>query len=86
MCVVSIKVPIRKKSGNLSNDPRTTAITFLSLKTPENSGIYIYCESGRERGSEIEREVTKVIRQLPIFPCGYFFFLLLSISFDQSSV
>ena len=23
MCVLSIKVPIRKKSGNLSNDPRT---------------------------------------------------------------
>ena len=22
MCVLSIKVPIRKKSGNLSNDPR----------------------------------------------------------------
>ena len=26
MCVLSIKVPIRKKSGNLFNDPR---ITFL---------------------------------------------------------
>ena len=23
MCVLSIKVPIRKKSGNLFNDPRT---------------------------------------------------------------
>ena len=26
MCVLSIKVPIRKKSGNLFNDPRTLAI------------------------------------------------------------
>ena len=24
MCVLSIKVPIRKKSGNLFNDPRTS--------------------------------------------------------------
>ena len=24
MCVLSIKVPIRKKSGNLFNDPRST--------------------------------------------------------------
>ena len=23
MCVLSIKLPVRKKSGNLSNDPRT---------------------------------------------------------------
>ena len=26
MCVLSIKVPIRKKSGNLFNDPRTCHI------------------------------------------------------------
>ena len=32
MCVLSIKVPIRKKSGNLFNDPRISA---MSLK--ENS-------------------------------------------------
>ena len=28
MCVLSIKVPIRKKSGNLFNDPRTTVKWF----------------------------------------------------------
>ena len=28
MCVISIKVPIRKKSGNLFNDPRTK-LNFL---------------------------------------------------------
>ena len=30
MCVLSIKVPIRKKSGNLFNDPRTNP-SILSL-------------------------------------------------------
>ena len=29
MCVLSVKVPIRKKSGNLFNDPRT----FISLSS-----------------------------------------------------
>ena len=29
MCVQSIKVPIRKKSGNLFNDPRIYDYTFL---------------------------------------------------------
>ena len=28
MCVLSIKVPIRKKSGNLFNDPRTKFYLF----------------------------------------------------------
>ena len=36
MSVLSIKVPIRKKSGNLFNDPR----------------IYIYTEREREGGKE----------------------------------
>ena len=31
MCVLSIKVPIRKKSGNLLNDPR---ICFLVVLMP----------------------------------------------------
>ena len=35
MCVQSIKVPIRKKSGNLFNDPRIY-------------NIYIYIERERE--------------------------------------
>ena len=29
MCVLSIKVPIRKKSGNLFNDPRICSITDI---------------------------------------------------------
>ena len=29
MCVLSIKVPIRKKSGNLSNDPRIYVMYFM---------------------------------------------------------
>ena len=29
MCILSIKVPIRKKSGNLFNDPRTLKLTKL---------------------------------------------------------
>ena len=33
MCVLSIKVPIRKTSGNLFNDPRTSVIYFLSRPT-----------------------------------------------------
>ena len=33
MCVLSIKVPIRKKSGNLFNDPRIYIYIY----------IYIYC-------------------------------------------
>ena len=40
MYVLSIKVSIRKKSGNLFNDPR----------------IYIYIEREREREGERERE------------------------------
>ena len=31
MCVLSIKVPIRKKSGKLFNDPRTRNYNFLSI-------------------------------------------------------
>ncbi len=31
MCVLSIKVPIRKKSGNLFNDPRNIEIFILSF-------------------------------------------------------
>ena len=30
-CVLSIKVPIRKKSGNLFNDPRTMSIFYWLL-------------------------------------------------------
>ena len=44
MCVLSIKVPIRKKSGNLFNDPRIYIY------------IYIYIKRERERERERERD------------------------------
>ena len=31
MCVLSIKVPIRKKSGNLFNDPRTIYVLLTKF-------------------------------------------------------
>ena len=41
MCVLSIKVPIRKKSGNLFNDPRIytvlTAVYYFGLVSLFNS-------------------------------------------------
>ena len=33
MCVLSIKVPKRKKSGNLFNDPRVYIYIYISLKS-----------------------------------------------------
>ena len=42
MCVLTIKVPIRKKSGNLFNDPRiylqrADLKTWVTLETNQNS-------------------------------------------------
>ena len=34
MCVLSIKVPIRKKSGNLFNDPRTYKLAVKKIQSP----------------------------------------------------
>ena len=34
MCVLSIKVPIQKKSGNLFNDPRTFLYLAKSVNFP----------------------------------------------------
>ena len=31
MCVLSIKVPMRKKSGNLLNDPRIPVYTYIHI-------------------------------------------------------
>ena len=45
MCVLSIKVPIRKKSGNLFNDPRIYIYACLGLQyifCMPKSFIYIY--------------------------------------------
>ena len=37
MCVLSIKVPIRKKSGNLSYAPRNQIILFLTISISQQS-------------------------------------------------
>ena len=42
MCVLSIKVPIRKKSGNLFNDPRILMCTSSSFYDSLNSFSLIY--------------------------------------------
>ena len=34
MCVLSIKVPIRKKSGNIFNDPRIYIYIYIYMKEP----------------------------------------------------
>ena len=38
MCVLSIKVPIRKKSGNLFNESRTPESDDQIRKSDENNG------------------------------------------------
>ena len=38
MCVLSIKVPIRKNSGNLFNDPRTSQ--NIVMKTTKIKGFF----------------------------------------------
>ena len=40
MCVLSIKVPIRKKSGNLFNDPRI--YIYIYIYTHKHTSICIY--------------------------------------------
>ena len=42
MCILSIKVPIRKKSGNLFNDPRTYYIYIYKFILYIYTYIYIY--------------------------------------------
>ena len=40
MCVLSIKVPIRKKSGKLFNDPRILFLTTTTTTTNTNDNNY----------------------------------------------
>ena len=49
MCVLSIKVPIRKESGNLFNDPRICKIRFNPMKR------FIYVLYDRKRSLLIYR-------------------------------
>ena len=37
MCVLSIKVPIRKKSGNLINDPRIYIYIYIYIVVSDHS-------------------------------------------------
>ena len=42
MCVLSIKVPIRKKSGNLFSDPRVYAQIPVHEQKLIHLGVHIY--------------------------------------------
>ena len=42
MCVLQIKVPIRKKSGNLLNDPRIYIYIYVCVCGCTHAHIYIY--------------------------------------------
>ena len=68
MCVLSIKVPIRNKSGNLFNDPRIYALSLIlrNIYSIVNYIIYIYIEW--ERGREREREREKIV-----YKCVYYY-------------
>ena len=39
MCVLSIKMPIRKKSGNLFNDPRIYIYIYIHVYTLSDKSI-----------------------------------------------
>ena len=45
MCVLSINVPIRKKSGNLFNDPRIYIYIYIyiSSQRPKTVGVDYSC-------------------------------------------
>ena len=58
MCVLSIKVPIRKKSGNLSYAPRTSAPPNI-LKLLINMVLTLSEQEQREREREREREYSE---------------------------
>ena len=50
MCVLSMKVPMGKKSGNLSNDPRIYTYIYIYIS------VYIYLKVRIQRERERERE------------------------------
>ena len=41
MCVLSIKVPIRKKSGNLFNDPRVYIYIYIYVYPPHHHQVVL---------------------------------------------
>ena len=42
MCALSIKVPIRKKSGNLFNEIWTSNVEYLSSRNMVTANMHIY--------------------------------------------
>ena len=42
MCVLSIKVAIQKKSGNIFNDPHINIYIYIYIYTHTHTHIYIY--------------------------------------------
>ena len=58
MCVLSIKVPIRKKSGNLFNDPRMYVYIY----------IYIYCHE--QTNCFVVSQLFSVARHAGLFRLG----------------
>ena len=52
MCVLSIKVPIRKKSGNLFNDPRIFISTSCKKHPASGDGLY---RMQREKNKHVSR-------------------------------
>ena len=49
MCVLSIKVPIRKKSGNLFNDPRVYVYIYILLNFELLFLLFFYATSFADR-------------------------------------
>ena len=58
MCVLSIKVPKRKKSGNLFNDPRVNIYTYIYIY------IYIYIANFYNRLLHINTPVLAYLQRL----------------------
>ena len=57
MCVLSIKVPIRKKSGNLFNDPRVYIYIYIYM-------CVCVCVCVCERQRERERECIQILKRI----------------------
>ena len=72
MCVISIKVPIRKKSRNLFNDPRIYISIYLSIYLSISLSIYIYIERERER----EKEMISYVKLIDMRFFSYFYSIL----------
>ena len=71
MCVLSIKVPIRKKSGNLFNDPRISLCRIFLVQSVGSVNCTIPCPW---YGSKVSAEVVfndedvALVFGLPNFP------------------